>query len=88
MCKKTGEKINALSRIAPYLHEDKRKLLMKTFVLTFFNYCSLVLIYGSRKNKLIYNIHERTLRIAFNDFSSSFEQLMLKTTRLLSIQGI
>ena len=79
MCKEAGKKINALARIAPYLNEDKRKLLMKTFVLTFFNYCPLVWMYCSRKNnKLINNIHERALRIAYNDFSSNFEQLLLK----------
>ena len=51
MCKEAGKKISALSKIAPYLNEDKRKLLMKTFVLTFFNYCSLVLMYRSRKKQ-------------------------------------
>ena len=51
--------LTALARIAPYLNEDKRKLLVKTIFLTFFNYCSLVWIYCSRKNnKLITNIHE------------------------------
>ena len=77
MCKEAGKKINAFARIAPYL--NKRKHLMKTFVLTFFNYCPLVWMYCSRKNnKLINNIHERALRIAYNDFSSNFEQLLLK----------
>ena len=79
VCKEAAKKVNALARIAPYLKEDKRKLLMKTFVLTFFNYCSLVWMYCSRKNnKLISNVHERALRIAYNDLSSSFEQLLLK----------
>ena len=79
MCKEAGKKINALARIAPYLNENKRKLLMKTFVLTFFNYCPLVWMYCSRKNnKLINTIHEIALRIAYNDFSSNFEQLLLK----------
>ena len=49
MCKEAGKKINALARIAPYLNEDKRKLLMKTFVLTFFNYCPLVWMSCCRK---------------------------------------
>ena len=72
-------KISALARIVPYLNENKRKILMKTFVITFFNYCPLVWMYCSRKNnKRINNIHERALRIAYNDFSSSFEQLLLK----------
>ena len=42
MCKEASKGINALAQIAPYLNEDKRKLLIKTFVMTFFNYCSLV----------------------------------------------
>ena len=79
MCSEAGKKISALARIAPYLNENKRKILMKTFVITFFNYCPLVWMYCSRKNnKRINSIHERALRIAYNDFSSSFEQLLLK----------
>ena len=79
MCKEAGKKINTLARIAPYLNKDKRKLFMKTSVLTFFNYCSLVWMYCSRKNnKLINNIHETIFNYFHNDFSSSFEQLLLK----------
>ena len=52
---------------------------MKTFVFTYFNYCPLSWMYCSRKsNKLINNIRERALQIAYNDFSSNFEQLLLK----------
>ena len=33
MCKQAGNKLNALARIARFLDEDKRKLLMNAFVI-------------------------------------------------------
>ena len=76
LCKEAGKKINALVRITTYMNEYKRSLLMKTFILSHFNYCPLLWMYCSRKSrKLIENIHERALRVAYNDFESSFENI-------------
>ena len=35
------KKVNALARIASYMDESKRILLMITFILSYFNYCPL-----------------------------------------------
>ena len=35
-CKEAGKKVNALARIASYMDESKRILLMKTFILSYF----------------------------------------------------
>ena len=42
LCKQAGKKLNALARIARYLDENKRKLLMNSFVISQFNYCPVV----------------------------------------------
>ena len=79
ICNQAGRKLNALARISHYLNEDKRKLLMKAFILSQFNYCPITWMYCQRKsNNLINRIHERALRIAFNDYTSNFESLLCK----------
>ena len=93
ICKSAGKKLSALSRLAPYLGSNKRILLMKTFVLSHFNYCPLVWMYCNRKsNNLINSIHERALRIAYNDQSSSFTELLQQdkstTIHQLNIQKL
>ena len=77
ICNQAGNKLNALARISHYLNEHKRKLLMKTFIISQFNYCPIVWMYCQRKsNNLINRIHERALRIAYNDYTSDFESLL------------
>ena len=79
MCKQAGKKVNALARIAGFLDENKRKLLMKSFIISQFNYCPIIWMYCQRKsNNLINRIHERALRIAYNDYISTFEGLLDK----------
>ena len=77
ICKQAGNKLHALARIAHFLKEDKRKFLMKTFIISQFNYCPVIWMYCQRKsNNLINRIHERALRIAYNDYLSDFETLL------------
>ena len=42
MCRKAGQKLNALLRLSPYLDTNKRKTIYNTMVKSQFNYCSLV----------------------------------------------
>ena len=65
-CKEAGKKVNALARIAPYMDESKRILLMKRFILSYFNYCPLIWMFCSRVSRVNW-IHERGLRIAHDD---------------------
>ena len=93
ICKQAGNKLNALARISHYLDEEKRKILMKTFVISQFNYCPLIWMYCQRRsNNLINRIHERALRIAYNDYTSDFESLLQKdnsvTIHERNIQGL
>ena len=50
---------------------------MKTFIISQFNYCPIIWMYCQRQsNNLINRIHERALRIAYNDYISDFETLL------------
>ena len=57
----------------------KRKVLMKAFITSQFSYCPLIWMFHSRTlNNRINNIHERALRLAYNDNQSSFKELLEK----------
>ena len=87
ICKKAGNKLNDLARIAKYIVLSKLlfivkyycKLLMKSFVISQFNYCPIIWMYCQREsNNLINKIHERALRIAYGDYESTFDALLEK----------
>ena len=77
--KKASKKLQALARIAPFLDEQKRKLLMNSFITSQFNYCPIIWMFCQRRsNNIINKIHERALRIAYRDYTSDFESLLIK----------
>ena len=52
---------------------------MKSFIISQFNYCPLIWMMHNRGlNNEINHIHERALRIEYNDYSSTFENLLHK----------
>ena len=79
LCKKAGRKISALARVTPFMGLSKRKLLMNAFFTSQFSYCPLIWMCHSRKNNRKINmLHERCLRIIYNDQQSSFTELLNK----------
>ena len=79
LCKKACQKLNALARLAPYMNVEIRRIIMKAFIESQFGYCLLVWMFHSRGiNKKINRIHERSLRITYNNKSSSFQDLLDK----------
>ena len=72
ICKKASAKLNALASISPYIDEGKRRLII-------INYYPRAWMFHSRKlNNEINRLHERCLRIMYNDSSSTFERLLTK----------
>ena len=50
-----------------------------TFFESQFSYCPLLWMFCSRKlNNKINRLHERALRVAYSDYVSSFEELLIK----------
>ena len=77
ICQKSNRKLNALARITPYMKLTKRRILMNAFFDSQFNYCPLIWMFHSRNiNNKINKLHERCLRVIYNDKTSSFEQLL------------
>ena len=85
ICKKASAKLNALASMSPYIDEGKRRLIMNAFFNSYFNYYLRAWMFHSRKlNNEINRLHERCLRIIYNDSSSTFERL-LTTDNSISI---
>ena len=79
LCNKASQKVHALSRISHFMGIKQRQIIMKAFINSQFGYCPLVWMFHSRKlNNRINKIHERSLRIVFNDNKSTFRELLLK----------
>ena len=77
LCKKVSNKLNALTRIAPHLDQDQKKLIYNSFFTGQLSYCPLIWTYCSRQsNHLINRLQERALRITYNDYDSSFPELL------------
>ena len=79
ICKKASAKVTALGRLIKIVPLEKKKLLMNSFVQSQFSYCPLLWMFCSRKlNHKINHIHERGLRMVYQDYTSSFKDLLSK----------
>ena len=77
ICKKSAKQLNALARISRYLDASSLSIIYKCFILSNFSYCPLVWHFcgTSNKNKLE-KIQERSLRILFKDYDSTYQALL------------
>ena len=77
ICQKANRKLNALARITTYMELTKRRILMNAFFDSQFKNCPLIWMFHSRNlNNKINRLHERCLRVIYNDKTSRFEQLL------------
>ena len=93
LCKKTGRKLSVLSRLSNLMSFQQRRLLLKSFVKAQFGYCPLVWMFHGREIKRKINqIHERSQRIVYRDYNSSFKDLLKKDNSVCihhrNIQGL
>ena len=61
LCKKASQKLNALARLAPCMCLEKRKAVIKAYIISQFGYYPLIWMFHSRglKNKIILWMKER-----------------------------
>ena len=79
LCKKASQKVTVLARIVKLLPFHKRRIILKTFIESQFSYCPLVWMFCSKyMNDKINHIHERGLRLIYNDYTTSFNELLKK----------
>ena len=66
--------MSPLSRISNYMSFEKKRILLKAFVESQFEYCPFAgMIHIGKVNSKINHIHARTLRIVYKDNYSYFE---------------
>jgi len=79
ICKTANQKLNALSRTIPYMSMEKKKMLINAFFDSQFNYSPLIWMCHTKElNEKINRVHERCLRLMYNDKHSSFEELLIR----------
>ena len=76
---KASHKTNTLSRVAPYMNESKKRILMNSYFWSQFSYFPFVWMFHSHTlNKKINRLHERCLRIAHNEEKSTNKNLLVR----------
>ena len=76
---KAGRKLNALARLSNLLSFDKRRCLVKAFVMSQFSFSPLIsMFYDRGLNTKINALHYRALKIIYRENELSFEELLRK----------
>ena len=83
LCMKAGRKLSALIRLCKFYTLEQRRLLMKSFIDSQFAYSPMVWMFHDRglDNK-INKVHERALRIVYEDDVSTFKELLQRDNSL------
>ena len=80
--KKASQKFNA--EVTLYRTMQKRRTIMKSMVTSQFGYCPLILMFQNRHlNNKTNSIHERALKITYQDNMSTFQKLVNKDKFLI-----
>ena len=78
LCKKASQKVSAVARISSLMRFEQRKRIVNLFITSHFSHYPLVWMFHSRPiHNCIDHIHERALKIIYQDYSS-FEELLRK----------
>ena len=77
LCNKATRQLNALARISKYIDVPSRKMIYNSFIVSNFTYCALVWHFcGKVNNGKMAKINERALRILYNDYTSTYDELL------------
>ena len=86
ICKKAALQLNMLKRMSKVLSSKVKMLLFRCFILSNFQYCSLVWLNCSKSDShKLEKLQERALRYVYNDYKSAYFTL-LKTANLPTLE--
>ena len=77
--KKIANKLNALSRIAPYLNHDQIRLIYNSFLRDSLAVARSWKFFSRPSTHFINKVQEEELRIAYNDFNPGFSKWFIST---------
>ena len=79
ICKKAAMQLNAIKRLAQFMGGKERRVIVNSFILCHFNNCPLIWIFCSNASqKKLEKVNERALRLALSDYTSSYDNLLIK----------
>ena len=79
LCKQVSGKVSAFARMVKIIPFDKKGLILKTFIESQFSYCPLIWMFRSKEvNNKINHIHGRALRLVYEYYTTSFEDILLR----------
>ena len=74
LCKKTAQKIGALSRLLNHLSDSRKIIILNSIIKSQFNYCRRIWMFCSRtSDNMINKVHERAVRLILNNQRSDFD---------------
>ena len=77
ICSNILSKTKALRRIRGYVNQKQADMLFFSHIFSLFDYCPLVWMFCSKQAYNLLNAtHKRALKVRFDDFHSSFEELL------------
>ncbi len=80
ICQKAGQQTGAIMRLSTIVRMEIKLSIYQAFILSNFNYCQAVwMLCGQGNVKKMENIQFKALRFVFNDFTSSYAELLKKS---------
>ena len=77
LCKTANNKLCAIIRLRKYLSTSQTKLLINSYVLSYFSYCPLIWMFCHKKDMALINkLHKRALKTVHNNFTLDFDELL------------
>ena len=78
--KKAALQLNAIKRLARFIGNKERQVIVNSFILCHFTYCLLIWLFCSTTSqKKLEKVNERALRLALSDYTSSYKDLLVNT---------
>ena len=79
ICRKASQQLNILKCLGSYVNRLNKLTIFHTFILSNFNCCPLAWHFCTNKNsKKLEKVQERALRFVYEDYNSSYEELLQK----------
>ncbi len=79
ICQKAGQQTGAIMRLSTIIGMEVKLSIYQAFILSNFNYCPVVwMLCGQCNVKKMEHIQLKALRFVFNDFTSSYAELLKK----------
>ena len=77
LCRKAACQLNVLQRLARHLDQEGRMVICRAFIMSHFNYCTLVWHFcGATNTNELEGVQFRALRFMFLDFESDYDTLL------------